>query len=102
MMAESTTFFDCSLTSGDISAPILPKAISACPGSVKIAPIRSAGFPRSSSAITTSAVRITPFSSSTGVSGAKVATFTSLIETGAIDGDSTDCGETEFVTGFGD
>lgn len=78
-----------SRTSGDISAPTFASAINACPGSVKIADMSSDGFSSNTSATTTSAVKITPFSSSTGVSGAKVATFTSLIETGAGDGSKT-------------
>ena len=86
MMAEITTFSDFSRTSGDISAPILLRAVKTSPGSVKIAPRSSVGFSSNCNATTTSAVKMTPFSSSTGVSGGKVSTFTSRIEMGAGDG----------------
>lgn len=72
MMADTTTSSAVSRTSGGRSAPTLPRAAKAAPGSVNNSCSNSPGFCSRATAIATSAVTTTPLSSETGVSGARL------------------------------
>ena len=76
MMADTTTSSAVSLTSGGRSAPTLPSAASAAPGSVNNSCTNAAGSCNNATAIATSAVTTTPLSSATGVEGARLSKST--------------------------
>ena len=82
MMADTTTSSAVSRTSGGRSAPTLPRAAKAAPGSVNNSCSNSPGSCSNATAIATSAVTTTPLSSSTGVLGARLCKSTVLTDGG--------------------
>lgn len=76
MIADTTTSSAVSRTSGGRSAPTLPSAASAAPGSVNNSCSNSPGSCSKATAIATSAVTTTPLSRVTGVSGARLSRST--------------------------
>lgn len=72
MMADTTTSSAVSRTSGGRSAPTLPRAAKAAPGSVNNSCTNAPGSCNKATAIATSAVTTTPLSNETGVLGARL------------------------------